>query len=282
MFRVSLQQSLGLSARPRAAARWIAMLGLTGALVSATGGAVSAQWVVYDAATTARNSVTATVKEYLYQTQLQQRLKIRDMARRLSALTNLRKYLLEDVPRWRTHGGDFFYAQPYNDALIFGDPSGAAFVDLSQPLLSDPRLLDRLDPAARRRVEAQLATVNLTDAAAIAGTHGTGQLRFLGRKNELPAIDALERDVIDPSSEQSTTAVLDKISGAALVGARQRQARIQLLVGVLEQLLVDSKRARDTDVAALTMQMVTWRDGQAANEAFVAGSGDALRTWRQP
>jgi hypothetical protein len=282
MFRVSLQQSLGLSARPRAAARWIAMLGLTGALVSATGGAVSAQWVVYDAATTARNSVTATVKEYLYQTQLQQRLKIRDMARRLSALTNLRKYMLEDVPRWRTHGGDFFYAQPYNDALIFGDPSGAAFVDLSHPLLSDPRLLDRLDPAARRRVEAQLATVNLTDAAAIAGTHGTGQLRWLGRKHELPAIDALERDVIDPSSEQSTTAVLDKISGAALVGARQRQARIQLLVGVLEQLLVDGKRARDTDAAALTMQMVTWRDGQAANEAFVAGSGDALRTWRQP
>jgi hypothetical protein len=282
MFRVSLQQSLALSARPRAAARWIAMLGLTGALVSATGGAVSAQWVVYDAATTARNSVTATVKEYLYQTQLQQRLKIRDMARRLSALTNLRKYLLEDVPRWRTHGGDFFYAQPYNDALIFGDPSGAAFVDLSHPLLSDPRLLDRLDPAARRRVEAQLATVNLTDAAAIAGTHGTGQLRWLGRKHELPAIDALERDVIDPSSEQSTTAVLDKISGAALVGARQRQARIQLLVGVLEQLLVDGKRARDTDAAALTMQMVTWRDGQAANEAFVAGSGDALRTWRQP
>jgi hypothetical protein len=282
MFRVSLQRSLGLAARPRAAARWFAMLALTGALVSAAGGAVSAQWVVYDAATTARNSVTATVNEYLYQTQLQQRLKIRDMARRLSALTNLRKYVLEDVPRWRTHGGDFFYAQPYNDALIFGDPSGAAFVDLSHSLLSDPRLLDRLDPAARRRVEAQLATVNLTDAAAIAGTHGTGQLRLLGRKNELQAIDALERDVIDPSSEQSTTAVLDKISGAALVGARQRQARIQLLVGVVEQLLVDSKRARDTDAEALTMQMVSWRDGQAANEAFVAGSGDALRTWRQP
>ena len=180
MFRVSLKRSLGLAARRRAT-RWSAIVALAGVLVSATGGAVSAQWVVYDAATTARNSVTATLKEYLYQTQLQQRLKIRDMARRLSALTNLRKYVLEDVPRWRTHGGDFFYAQPYNDALIFGDPSGAAFVDLSQPLLSDSRLLDRLDPAARRRVEAQLATVNLTDAAAIAGTHGTGQLRFLGR-----------------------------------------------------------------------------------------------------
>jgi hypothetical protein len=72
------------------------------------------------------------------------------------------------------------------------------------------------------------------------------------------------------------------MSGAALIGARQRQARIQLLVGVVEQLLVDTKRARDTDMATLTMQMVTWRDGRAANEAFVAGSGDALRTWRQP
>jgi hypothetical protein len=29
------------------------------------------------------------------------------------------------------------------------------------------------------------------------------------------------------------------------------------------------------------MQLVTWRDGQAVNDAFVAGTGDALRTWRQ-
>jgi hypothetical protein len=149
-------------------------------------------------------------------------------------------------------------------------------------LLAASGLISRLDPVARRLVEARLATVNLADAAAIAGTHGTGQLRFFGRKNELPAIDALERDVIDPSSEQSTTAVLDKISGATVIGARQRQARIQLLTGIVEQLLVDSKRARDTDTAAIDMQLVTWRDRRAADEAFRAGAGDALRTWRQP
>ena len=266
----------------RSAARSAGAAVVIGAAISFTTGPVSAQWVVYDAATTARNSVTASLKEYLYQTQLQQRLKIREMARRLSALTSLTKYVTKDVPRWRTHGGGFFYAQPYSDALIFGDPTGAAFIELSQPLLADSRLLDRLDPVTRRHIEAQLATVNLADAAAIAGTHGTGQLRLLGRENELPAIDALERDVIDPSSDQSTTAVLDKVSGAALIGARQRQARIQLLVGVVEQLLVDSKRSRDTEAASLMMQMVTWRDGQVANQAFVAGSGDALRTWRQP
>ena len=109
---------------------------------------------------------------------------------------------MEDVPRWRTHGGDFFYAQPYNDALIFGDPTGSAFTELSQRLLADAQR-SSIDStrATRRLVEARLATVNLADAAAIAATHGTGQLRLLGRKNELPAIDALERDVIDPSSD---------------------------------------------------------------------------------
>ena len=282
MPRLSTRQRARKEARRRRTALSVATCVLVGVVALVSSRDASAQLVVYDGATTARNTVTATLKEYLYQTQLQQRLKIREMARRLSALTSLRKYSLEDVPRWRTHGGDFFYAQPYNDALIFGDSAGAAFVDLTQPLLSDARLLDRLDAAARRRMEARLATVNLADAAAIAGTHGTGQLRLLGRRNELQAIDALERDVIDPSSDQSTTAVLDKMSGATLIGARQRQARIQLLVGVVEQLLVDTKRTRDTDMAALTMQMVTWRDGRAANEAFVAGSGDALRTWRQP
>src|SRR5262245_32239183 len=162
------------------AARSAATAVLIGALVSVTSGVASAQFVVYDAATTARNSVTATLKEYLYQTQLQQRLKIREMARRLSALTNLTKYAMEEVPRWRTHGGDFFYAQPYNDALIFGDPSGAAFVQLSQRLLAESRLLDRLSPTARRIVQARMATVNMTDAAAIAATRGSGELRTLG------------------------------------------------------------------------------------------------------
>ncbi len=32
----------------------------------------------------------------------------------------------------------------------------------------------------------------------------------------------------------------------------------------------------------MNMQLTTWRDGRAANEAFVSGTGDALRTWRQP
>jgi hypothetical protein len=52
--------------------------------------------------------------------------------------------------------------------------------------------------------------------------------------------------------------------------------------GVVEQLLVEGKRARDTEAAAMNMQLTAWRDRAAVNVAFVAGSGDALRVWRQP
>ena len=153
---------------------------------------------------------------------------------------------------------------------------------MSHPVGDAGELLARLTPSARRLMTSRLATVNMTDAAAIAATNDIGQLRFNGRRTELLAVDALETHVVDPSNEQSATAVLDKISGAILIAARQRQARVQLLSGVVEQLLIDTKRARDGDVTAMNMQLVKWRDGHTANEAFVAGSGDALRRWRQP
>ena len=78
------------------------------------------------------------------------------------------------------------------------------------------------------------------------------------------------------------TAILDKIAAGELLGRRQDMAANQLLSHALEQLLARSKRQRDTEAATMNMQLTSWRDGRAANEAFVAGTGDALRTWRQP
>jgi hypothetical protein len=248
----------------------------------AAGSVANAQIAVHDVAVTARNAASAVLKEYILETQREQHSQLRRMAQRLSLHTNLRKYSVPDPPRWRTHGGDFLFAGNFNDALIFGDPVGAAYLAVSHALTNSRSIPSSLTSAARRELAARLATVDLADASTIAGIHDTGQLRLNGRRRELQAIDALEAHVIDPSNEQSATAVLDKISGAVLIGARQRQARAQLLAALVEQLLVDSKRARDTDAATMNMQLVRWRDARAANHAFRAGSGDALRTWRQP
>ena len=243
---------------------------------------LTAQISVYDPANTARNNISASLEQFLLETERLQHAKLRKMARRLSAFADLRRFVLLDVPRWRTHGGDFLYANGINDALIFGDPLGAAYLAVSHPVANARPLLSRLSPTAQRTLISRLATVEAADAAEIAAINDTGSLRLNGRKQELPAIDALEAQVIDPDPEQSSTAVLDKISGAMLIGARQRQARSQLLTAFVEQLLIDSKRARDVDATAMNMQLVTWRDSRTVNAAFVAGTGDALRTWRQP
>ena len=50
----------------------------------------------------------------------------------------------------------------------------------------------------------------------------------------------------------------------------------------VEQLLAKGKRQRDTEATTMNMQLVTWRDGRAVNDAMAVGTGDALRTWRQP
>jgi hypothetical protein len=192
---------------------------------------------------------------------------------------------LPDAPEWRIH--DFFddwispLARDYHAALTYGDRTGLAVMAVSHAVANPSGLTGRLTPGALRALTARLATIDSADAVLIAGTNDAGLTRFNGRR-ELAAIEALEAHVIDGSDEQSTTAVLEKLNGASLVGTRQRQARIQLLSSLVEQLLIDSKRSRDADATAMNMQLTTWRDRRAANEAFVAGTGDALRTWRQP
>jgi len=250
--------------------------------------ATDAQIAVNDPAVTARNSVTAGLQEYLVSVQRYQHQELRRMARRLSAFTNLDKYAVADIPQWRIHV--FFdapeepvlFARDYHAALNYGNSSGNAYLGVTVPLLDAPAVFDEeVDAAALRELAARLATINVADATAVSATNDAGHVRYNGRR-ELQAISQLEADVIDPSQEQSTTAVLEKLSGSALIGTRQRQARAELLVGIVEQLLVDSKRARDTEASVMNMQLATWREGRAANDAFVAGTGDALRTWRQP
>ena len=86
---------------------------------------LDAQIVVYDPANTVRNSISATIKEYLLETQREQGAKIRRMARRLSVFADLRRFVVLDTPRWRTHGGDFLYANGINDALRHLSAPGA-------------------------------------------------------------------------------------------------------------------------------------------------------------
>ena len=243
-----------------------------------------AQIVVHDTSVTIRNAITAVLKEYLLEVQIAEHSQLRRMAQRLSMFTHLGKFSAPDAPRWRRHPGEDdegeMISASLQSALDFGDADGAGYRSVVHGVIEAPAVLAGLPVNARNIVERQLASVDLADAVSVATIHNSGRLRFAGRA-ELRAIEALDADVTDGSLEQSATAVLDKISGAALIAARQRQARTELLIGLVEQLAVDTKRERDTHVAALNMQLSQWANSTAAAGAF-AGTGNALRTWRQP
>src|SRR5205823_2225494 len=170
---------------------------------------------------------------------------VRRMARRLSVFTDLAKYSVREPTRWRSYRYQDLnlYANPYVEALNFGDANGLAYEAVARTRSATGGLagLDEDSDAAAASIGAALATLDLADSTMIVGTDLNGRLRANG-KLEMRAIDALDRDVVDPSPAQSATAVLDKISAAVLLETRNRQARMQFVMGIVEQLLVDNKR----------------------------------------
>jgi hypothetical protein len=246
-----------------------------------------AQIVVTDPATTIKNIVTAALKSQIVETLTEQARRIRRMARRLSVFTDLAKYAVPDPTRWRhyRYQDTNLYTNAYLDVLNYGgDTDGRAYEAISRTRAAAEAVLAEFgedNPAAEASLRAALATLDLADSTLITGTDQTGRLRA-GGKLEMRAVDALERDVIDNSSAQSATAVLDKISAAVLLETRNGQSRMQFLSAIVEQLLVDNKRTRDAEAATMNMQLGRLRDGRLAGLSLLAGAGDDLRTWKQP
>jgi hypothetical protein len=212
--------------------------------------------------------------------------KIHQMAQRLSAFTNLVKYVAPGVPVWQTRGiaNGLAASDAFIAALNAGDASGAGYQAVARVSVASRTALAGLgedNVEAENAVRSALATLDIAASAIIAGTDQTGRIRG-NRRSEMNAIAALESDVIDPDLEQSTTAVLDKVSAAGLIRAQQQEARMELLTALTEQLLVDSKRDRDTEAAAMNMQLGRLTRGRAVAASVVVGSADAFRSWRQP
>jgi hypothetical protein len=206
----------------------------------------------------------------------------RTILRMAQGLGNLEPYRIPTIPITRHDPSRWEYGRPWIEGLNSGDPSGAAYAATTVPLQRPGERLSRLTETARRAFEHRYATVEVTDTVAMRGGHQVALVRgYDGRLQQ--AIKSLESDVLNPLPRfHEMTAILDKVAAGELLARRQDMAANQLLSHALEQLLARGKRERDTEAATINMQLVTWRDGRAANQAFVAGSSDALRTWRQP
>jgi hypothetical protein len=212
--------------------------------------------------------------------------KIRQMAERLSAFTDLAKYVEPEAPLWRTRRIDEALAasNAFMAALNSGDQTGIGYDAVARSRVTAGTVFAQFGEEnieAENALRSALATLDIAASAIIVGIDQTGRIRG-NRHSEVDAIAALESDVVDPNLDQSTTAVLDKVSAASLIRARQQETRLELLTALTEQLLVDSKRDRDTETAVMNMQLGRLTRGRAVAGSLLAGSADDFRSWRQP
>jgi hypothetical protein len=239
---------------------------------------VRAQFPVVDPANLAQAILIVQRTQWHLEQLREQYLTIVRMA---TGLGGMDRYRTPPFVPPRHDAGRWTFGRPWIAGLDSGDPSGAGYLATALPL-ERPDPANRLNGAARRAFERQYANVEITDSVAMMGGHQVGLMRAYYEELQR-VVQALEQDVLNPSAPyHEMTAILDKIAAGELLGRRQDMATNQLLSHALEQLLARSKRLRDAEASALNMQIVTWRDADTVNQAFRAGVGDALRTWRQP
>lgn len=247
------------------------------AVVSAS--PASAQWTVIDP-----SNLTQTIRiaERTLQHYNQLRMQYETILRMSRRLGSMDAYRIPTIPITGHDASRWTYGRPWVEALNAGDPRGTLYWRSVVPLQVPNAMPARLTADARRMLERSYATIEIADSIAQMGAHQVALSRgYHGRIQD--AVEALERDVLNPAQPyHEMTAVLDKIAAGELLARRQDMAGNQLLSHALEQLLARGKRERDTEAATINMQLTNWRDARTANEAFVAGTGDALRTWRQP
>jgi hypothetical protein len=238
-----------------------------------------AQLAVIDPANLVQATLIARRMQQHYEELRNQYLTILRMARGLGSMDG---YRIPTIPITSHDASRWEYGRPWIQALNSGDAAGTAYLSTALPVLRPTVTPARLTAAARRALEKQYATIEITDSVAMMGGHQVALARgYHGQLQQ--AVQDLEADVLNGLRRyHEMTTILDKIAAGELLGRRQDMLANQLLSHALEQLLARGKRLRDTEAVQMNMQLVTWRDARAANHAFVAGSGEALRTWRQP
>lgn len=239
----------------------------------------SAQIPVTDVANLVQTILIATRTQAHYEAL---RAQYQTILRMAEGLGSMEGYRIPTIATVRHDVARAEFGRPWLQGLNAGDPAGAGYRQTVRDLARPGTALQNLPPEARRAIEHAYATIEIGDSVAFMAGHQVGALRgYSGRLQS--AVDALESDVLNGLERyHELTAILDKIAAGELLGRRQDTASNQLLSHALEQLLVRGKRLRDTEVASMNMRLGDLRDGPATNAAFVAGTADALRTWRQP
>lgn len=248
-------------------------MSLCAVIVAALGIPVIAQFVVYDP----ENYLEAVAQ---YEQMLQHYQFLLKQARRVP-VDIASRYHAHSID-WMNHGlgAGLQYVGPLLAALNNGDPSGAAYRAVVDPVDVPIDVFVRMPADLRRRFATAYSTVELSDSMTELAVDQTGAARTDGPFT-LQAIKNVEHDIANPGDDfHSQTALLEKINAAAAIGLRLDEQTNQFLLSSLEQQLVDSKRKRGTEALLINATIYQWRYGANYGQDLFRHTADDLDRWR--
>lgn len=158
----------------------------------------------------------------------------------------------------------------------------AGYDGATQPLNTYGEGLGNIPADQVGRVKTSYATVELTDGANRAAIQTLGELRAHAASVE-NAIQNLEEDSLSSSPEMNTEiAVLNKINAAGMIAIRNNQDTNKLLAALAEEQIIDAKRKRDAEAAAIDQHIQFVSQARQAMAAQAADASSAMLAWRMP
>ena len=233
---------------------------------------VRAQFTVFDPSVYAEaiTQVEQMITEYEFLLQQATRLPV-NMAARYQAPT----------PGWPPHDSSaVLYAGGILAGLNSGDPSGAGYRSMTDPLEALPDVAPRMPDTLRGPLTTQYANIELADAVAAMGIDQVGQMRSTAGL-DLQVIANMEADAFSgDDSFQTQTAILNKINAANVLGLRIAAQSHQLTGDTLEQLIVDNTRKRAAETRVMNATVNQWRYGQAYGADLYSRTAANIDRWR--
>jgi hypothetical protein len=231
-----------------------------------------AQFVVFDPTNYAEAilQVQQLIRQYLFLIEQAQRVPV-DISTRYHA------YSLD----WTDHDlAGALYAQQILTALNEGDPTGAAYRQVTDPLDTPTDIIGRLPPSLLRRLTDSYAAIELQDSMTRLAVDQTGTARTDGPLT-LQAVRNVEHDIANTDDAfHSQTALLEKINAAFAIDLRLDEQTNQFQLTTLEQLLVDNTRKRDAEAQLMNATIYQWRFGSAYGQDLFRNTAAHVDGWR--
>ena len=188
------------------------------------------------------------------------------------------------APAWRFSVATDTYgtAGAWTTTVNTGDAASEGYRRATQALRDYGAALATRPADEQARIRALYATVELADASTTLGIQTVGRVRWRGPSMEA-TVHALEDDSYSSAEAMNTEiAVLNKINAAGVLALRTAQSTNQLLVSLLEDRMIEAKRQREAEVAALNAHIAFVTRARPFLVTAAAGTTDVIRGFAIP